>query len=294
MPKRTGFVAIIGRPNVGKSTLLNQVLGEKVSIVTDKPQTTRNRILGIYNDDEAQVVFFDTPGIHQARAGLNRRMVQTALATLGEIDLVLFLVPPDLSFGTKDALITDHLKAIKTPKILVVNKIDTIKPDAIIPLLQAYSKEGLFSDVIPTSALTGKNVDRLLALTKAAMPEGTPFFPDDIATDQPVRFLASEIIREKVILKTREEVPYVIAVKIESFKEEMKKNLTRICATLYVERDSQKGILIGKKGHLLKEIGKSARLELEKLLATKIYLELWVKVRKNWRMDDLFLTHMQY
>ncbi|MFQ5588557.1 MAG: GTPase Era [Nitrospiria bacterium] len=294
LPKRTGFVAIIGRPNVGKSTLLNQVLGEKVSIVTDKPQTTRNRILGIYNDDEAQVVFFDTPGIHQARAGLNRRMVQTALATLGEIDLVLFLVPPDLSFGTKDALITDHLKAIKTPKILVVNKIDTIKPDAIIPLLQAYSKEGLFSDVIPTSALTGKNVDRLLALTKAAMPEGTPFFPDDIATDQPVRFLASEIIREKVILKTREEVPYVIAVKIESFKEEMKKNLTRICATLYVERDSQKGILIGKKGHLLKEIGKSARLELEKLLATKIYLELWVKVRKNWRMDDLFLTHMQY
>ncbi len=274
--------------------MLNHILGEKVSIVTDKPQTTRNRILGIFTDAEGQIVFFDTPGIHQARGGLNRRMVQTALATLSEIDLVLFLVPPDLTFGAKDALITDHLKEIKTPKILVVNKIDTLKQDGIIPLLQAYTEEGLFSDVIPISALTGKNVDRLLALIKKEMPEAEPFFPDDIATDQPVRFLASEIIREKVILKTRDEVPYVIAVKIESFKEEPKGNLTRIQATLYVERDSQKGILIGKNGHLLKEIGQNARLELEKLLATKIFLELWVKVKKNWRTDDLFLTHMEY
>ncbi len=292
--RQMGFVALIGRPNVGKSTLLNQILDEKISIVTDKPQTTRNRILGIFNDDHAQIVFFDTPGIHQARGGLNRRMVQTALATLSEIDLVLFLVPPDLTFGSKDALITGHLKEINTPKILVVNKIDTIKNDRLIPVLQAYTEEGLFSDVIPISALTGENVPALLALIKKNIPEGMPLFPEDIATDQSVRFLASEIIREKVILKTRDEVPYVIAVQIESFKEEEKKNLTKIQATLYVERSSQKGILIGKQGHLLKEIGQTARLELEKLLATKIFLELWVKVRKNWRTDDYFLSQMDY
>ncbi len=289
-----GFVSIIGRPNVGKSTLLNQVLGEKVSIVTDKPQTTRNRILGIYNDAEAQIVLLDTPGIHQAKGGLNKRMVQTALATLDEIDLVLFLVPPNLEFGTKDSLITDHLKEIKTPKVLVVNKIDSIKQDQIIPVLQAYSESGIFSDVIPISALTGKNVTRLLDISKQYLPEGVPLFPDDIATDQPLRFLASEIIREKLIIKTRNEVPYAIAVKIESFKEDARKNLTKIQATLYVERNSQKGILIGKKGQLLKEVGQSARIELEKLLATKIFLELWVKVRKNWRTDDLFLTDMNY
>ncbi len=221
-------------------------------------------------------------------------MVRTALASLDEIDLILFLVPPNLEFGVKDALITDHLKEIKTPKVLVVNKIDTLKQDQIIPLLDAYNKEGLFSDVIPISALTGKNVDRLLDLSCQALPEGTPFFPSDIATDQPVRFLASEIIREKVINRTRDEVPYVVAVAIEEFKEAPKRNLTTIHATLYVERPSQKGILIGRKGALLKEIGQTARLELETLLATKIFLQLWVKVKKNWRTDDIFLSDMNY
>lgn len=285
---------MIGRPNVGKSTLMNQMLGEKISIVTDKPQTTRNRILGIYNDPDAQIVFLDTPGIHQARTGLNLRMVQTALATLDEVDLVLFLVPPSLEFGPKDAIITDHLKEISTPVVLVVNKIDTVGRDRIIPLLQTYHEAGLFSDVIPISALTGENVNRLIEIAKKVLPEGLPLFPGDIATDQPVRFLASEIIREKVILKTREEMPYVVAVQIETFKEDRKRNLTLIQATLCVERASQKGILIGKSGQLLKEIGQSARLELEKLLATRIFLELWVKVKKNWRTDDLFLTQMKY
>ncbi len=273
---------------------MNRILGEKISIVTDKPQTTRNRILGIYNNLDMQIVFLDTPGIHQGRRGLNKRMVQTALATLEEIDLVLFLVPPDLSFGVEDALITDHLKQIKTPVILVVNKIDTVSQDLIIPVLQAYHKTGIFTDVIPVSALTGENLDRLLAVAKKFAPEGTPFFPDDIATDQPMRFLAAEIIREKVILKTRDEVPYAIAVEIEDFKEDAKKNLAKIQATIYVERDSQKGILIGKKGGVLKEIGRKARLELEKLLATKIFLTLWVKVKKNWRTDEHFLTKMKY
>lgn len=221
-------------------------------------------------------------------------MVQTALATLEEIDLVLFLVPPDISFGVEDALITDHLKRIKTPIVLVVNKIDTVSQDNIIPVLQAYHETGIFTDVIPISALTGKNVDRLVDVAKKFSPEGSPFFPDDIATDQPMRFLASEIIREKAIIKTRDEIPYAIAVAIEDFQEDPKKNLSKIQATIYVERDSQKGILIGKKGCVLKEIGQNARLELEKLLATKIFLTLWVKVKKNWRTDELFLTQMKY
>ncbi len=273
---------------------MNQILGEKISIVTDKPQTTRNRILGIYNDPNTQIVFLDTPGIHQGRRGLNKRMVQTALATLAEIDLVLFLVPPDISFGVEDALITDHLRNLKTPVILVVNKIDTVSQDKIIPVLQAYHETGIFTDVIPISALTGKNVDRLVEVTKTFTSEGTPFFPDDIATDQPMRFLASEIIREKAILKTRDEVPYAIAVDIEGFKEDTKKNLSIIEATIYVERDSQKGILIGKKGCVLKEIGQNARLELEKIFAGKVFLTLWVKVKKNWRVDEHFLTQMKY
>lgn len=294
MKFKSGFVAIIGRPNVGKSTLLNRMLGEKISIVTDKPQTTRNRILGVYHFPKGQIVFLDTPGIHQARSGLNRRMVQTALATLDEIDLIFFLVEPNLSHGANDPLITPHLEKIKTPKILIVNKIDLVYRDHIIPLLDSYNREGLYSEVIPISALTGENVDRLLSLTQSFLPGGNPFFSEDVITDQPVRFLAAEIIREKVIEMTREEVPYVIAVEIEAFKEEPTRGLTTIHATLYVERSSQKGILIGKKGHLLKEIGKQARLEIETLLATKIYLALWVKVKRNWRKDDRFLTYMDY
>jgi len=290
---KSGFVAIIGRPNVGKSTLLNHILGEKISIVTDKPQTTRNRILGVHHLPESQIVFLDTPGIHQARGGLNRRMVQTALASLKEIDLIFYLVEPDLSHGTNDSLIAPHLEKVKTPKILIVNKIDLLYRDRIIPLLHAYNRDGFYSEVIPVSAKTGENVDRLLDLTQSFLPEGKPFFPEDVVTDQPLRFLAAEIIREKVIDLTREEVPYVVAVEIEGFKEEPERKLTTIHATLYVERTSQKGILIGKKGVLLKEIGQQARIEIETLLATKIYLVLWVKVRKNWRRDERALNDFQ-
>jgi len=290
---KSGFVAIIGRPNVGKSTLLNHILGEKISIVTDKPQTTRNRILGVYHAPEAQMVFLDTPGIHQARGGLNRRMVQTAWASLKEVDLIFYLVDPKQPHRSGDALIVPHLEKIKTPKLLVFNKIDLLNRDQMIPLLDVFNRADLYSEVIPISARTGENVARLLHLALSFLPEGKPYFPEDVITDKAIRFLAAEIIREKVIELTREELPYVVAVEIEAFKEEAARELTTIHATLYVERTSQKGILIGKKGVLLKEVGQQARLEIEGLLATKIHLVLWVKVKKNWRKDEYFLNEFK-
>lgn len=294
MSYRSGFISIIGQPNVGKSTLLNQILGQKIAIITDKPQTTRNRILGVYHFSEGQMVFLDTPGIHQARGGLNQRMVQTAFATLQEIDLVLFLIDPLKKTNATDLMIKNHLRQIKTPKILVVNKMDVLDSSRLIKSLDRGSREEGFSDVIPLSALTGENVDRLLRLLKSYLPEGSPFFPEDVVTDQPIRFLASEIVREKLIQETREEVPYVIATQIESFKEDLKKNLTTIHITLYVESSSQKGIIIGRKGQMLKKIGGAARRELEALLGTKVFLGLWVKVRRGWRRDDRFLNQMGY
>jgi GTP-binding protein Era len=294
MPYRSGFIAIIGRPNVGKSTLLNHVLGQKISIISDKPQTTRNRILGVKHLPEGQMVFFDTPGIHKARTKLNQRMVQAAFASLEEVDLILFLVEPDLEPGEGDLFIAEHLGKIKTPKILVMNKIDLVKKERMIPLLDFFSKKGGFSEIIPISALHGENVERLVNMALSFLPEGEPYFPEDVVTDQPVRFLAAEIIREKVIKKTREEVPYAIAVQIEEFHEDEAKNMSSIRAVIFVERDSQKGILIGQKGQTLKEIGTAARRELEALLGTKIFLQLWVKLKKGWSKDDAFLTEMGY
>ncbi|MGB3940841.1 MAG: GTPase Era [Candidatus Manganitrophaceae bacterium] len=294
IPYRSGFVAIIGRPNVGKSTLLNQLLGQKISIISDKPQTTRNRILGVKTLPEAQIVFFDTPGIHKARSPLNRRMVQAAIDSLQEVDLVFFLIEPDPEPGEGDRFIMERLQKIKTPKLLAVNKIDLVKRDRLIPLLNFYTKEGLFAEIVPISALTGENVDRLLSVALQHLPEGSPYFPEDQVTDQPVRFLAAEMIREKVFQRMEEEVPYAVAVEIEEFKEEEERNLITIRAMLYVERDSQKGILIGRKGEVLKEIGRSAREELETLLGTRIFMELWVKVKKGWSKDEGFLTRMGY
>lgn len=294
MSYRSGFIAIVGRPNVGKSTLLNQILGQKVSIISDKPQTTRNRILGVKHLPEGQMVFFDTPGIHKARTKLNQRMVQAALASLQEVDLVLFLIEPDSEPGEGDLFIAEHLKRIETPKILVINKIDLVKKDRLIPILGLYNERGGFSEMIPISALTGENVDRLVQTAFTFLQEGAPYFPEDIVTDQPVRFLAAEVIREKVIHKTREEIPYAIAIQIEEFREDETKNLSVIRAVIFVERESQKGIIIGQKGQMLKEIGKGAREELEALLGAKIFLELWVKVKKGWTKNDSFLTEMGY
>lgn len=294
MPYRSGFISIIGRPNVGKSTLLNHVLGQKISIISDKPQTTRNRILGVKHLPEGQMVFFDTPGIHQAKSKLNQRMVQAALGSLGEVDLVFFLVEPDLEAGETDLFIAEHLGKIKTPKILVMNKIDLVKKERMIPLLDFFNKKGGFSEMIPISALHGENVERLVNMALSFLPEGEPYFPEDVVTDQPVRFLAAEIIREKVIKKTRDEIPYAIAVQIEEFKEDEVKNMSTIRAVIFVERDSQKGILIGQKGQTLKEIGTAARQELETLLGAKIFLQLWVKVKKGWSKDDAFLNEMGY
>lgn len=294
MPYRSGFISIIGRPNVGKSTLLNHILGQKISIISDKPQTTRNRILGVKHLPEGQMVFFDTPGIHKARTKLNQRMVQAALGSLEEVDLVFFLIEPDLEPGEGDLFIAEHLGRIRTPKILVMNKIDLVKKERMIPLLDFFNKKGGFSEIIPISALHGENVEPLVSVALSFLPEGEPYFPEDVVTDQPVRFLAAEIIREKVIQKTREEIPYAVAVQIEEFKEDEAKNLSTIRAVIFVERDSQKGILIGQKGQTLKEIGTAARQELETLLGAKIFLQLWVKLKKGWSKDDAFLTEMGY
>jgi len=294
MPYRSGFIAIIGRPNVGKSTLMNQILGEKIAIVTDKPQTTRNRILGVHHFQDAQMVFLDTPGIHRARGGLNLRMVKTAFAALAEVDLILFLVDPHQKWGAQEEQIALHLAKIKTPKILVVNKIDRLDKDVLIPQLNAYHKRGSFSEMIPLSALTGENVDRLLTLAKTFLPEGHPFFPEDVLTDQPVRTLAAEFVREQIINQTREEIPYAIAVEVEALKENVAKHSTTLHVTIYVEQASQKGMLIGKGGLKLKAIREGAQSDLERLLATKVSLVLWVKVKKNWRDDSRFLTHLGY
>ncbi|TAK01064.1 MAG: GTPase Era [Candidatus Manganitrophaceae bacterium] len=294
MPYRSGFIAIIGRPNVGKSTLLNHLLGQKVSIISDKPQTTRNRIVGVKSLPEGQMVFFDTPGIHKARNKLNQRMVQTAIGSLQEVDLIFFMVEPDAEPGEGDRFIAEHLQQIETPKILIINKIDLVKRDRLIPLLSFYNEKTQFSEIFPISALTGENLDRLVPTALSYLPEGEPFFPEELVTDQPVRFLAAEIIREKVFRKTHEEIPYAVAVHIDTFKEDEEKNLITIQATLFVERDSQKGILIGQKGEMLKQIGKEAREELEALLGTRIFMELWVKVKRGWSKNDSFLTEMGY
>jgi len=298
----SGFVSIIGRPNVGKSTLLNQILREKVAIISDKPQTTRNRILGVKNLPHAQIVLLDTPGIHKPKYKLNYRMVNVALATLEEVDLIFFMVEATdavstgrigPTIGSGDQYILERLKELKPPVFLVLNKMDLIKKEKTIPLVQEYTRRFKFAEVFPISALTGANVDRLMAVAADCLPEGEPFFPADVVTDQPMRFVATETIREKILHHTREEIPYSVAVVMEEFKEEPQKPV-HIRAVILVERDSQKGILIGKKGEMLKMVGTEARIELEALLGTKVFLELWVKVQKDWRQDENVLKELGY
>lgn len=305
----SGFVAIIGRPNVGKSTLLNRILQEKIAIISDKPQTTRNRILGVKHLPQAQIVFLDTPGIYKPKDKLNQRMVKVALGTLEEVDLVFFLVEGTDAVptgrqavpggrhgpaaGGGDQFIMERLKALETPVFLVLNKMDLVKKEKTIPLVEEYTRQFKFAEVFPISALTGDNVDRLIEVAAGYLSEGDPFFPPDVVTDQPVRFIAAETVREKILHHTREEIPYSVAVVIEEFKEEAERSV-HIRALILVERDSQKGILIGKKGAMLKTVGTEARLDLESLLGTKVFLELWVKVQKDWRQDESVIKELGY
>jgi len=293
-PFRSGFVSIIGRPNVGKSTLLNRILGEKIVITSDKPQTTRNRIQGIHNVPGAQIVFIDTPGIHQARSRLNKYMVDVALSSIREVDLVLFLVEANQKPGEQEQEIIDVLAGTAAPVFLVINKVDTTEKGSVLERIAAYKDRYPFREIVPVSAQTGDGVDRLVALVRDILPEGPVYFPDDILTDVPERFIAAEIIREKVFRLTRDEIPYATAVEVDSFKEREDGGLVSIAATITVERDSQKGIIIGKKGAMLKKIGSAARVEIEHLLNTKVFLELFVRVRKDWSEDARMLKELGY
>lgn len=274
---------------MGKSTLLNGLLGEKIAIISDKPQTTRNRILGIVNAPGAQMVFMDTPGIHKPMHKMNEFMVRTALATYNEVDVILMLVEATEAPGGGDRYIIDTLKDVKTPVFLLINKIDLVEKERLLPLMQQYSMLYRFSQIIPVSALRNDLGDLLNAI-RQFLPEGPRYFPDDQLTDQPERFIVAELIREKIFELTKEEIPYATAVVIEQMKEEPK--ITRVSAAIYVERDSQKGIVIGKGGALLKQIGTLARLDAEKLLGAKIFLELRVKVKKGWREDEHMLKNL--
>jgi GTP-binding protein Era len=278
---RAGFVAIIGRPNAGKSTLLNRYVGQKVAIVTSKPQTTRNRIQGIVTRPEGQIVFIDTPGLHEAHTVLNRQMMREVAAALEGIDVLLMMVDASATQPHADQLLLDKAKRFEGKAILALNKTDRVPKPKLLPLLEAFSKAFPFAALVPVSALKGNGCEELLAEIFKQLPEGVPFFPEDQVTDQPERFLASEIVREKAIQLTYHEVPHALRVMIDKFEETPK--ILRIAATLNVERDSQKKILIGKKGEMLKKVGTEARKELEKLLGTKIYLGLFVKVAPGWR-----------
>lgn len=296
---KTGFIGIIGRPNVGKSTLLNAVLGEKIAITTDKPQTTRNTIRGIYTnipdgdyDKGVQIIFIDTPGIHKPHSKLGAFMTESAINTFKETEVVLFLVDDKIDKGPGDRYILEMLKEVKTPKLLIINKIDKMDPEYFKAIYEEYSQMNVFDDIFGISALEGKNIDALLKRLSDFLEEGPMYFPEDMVTDHPERFIVSEIIREKILLYLQDEVPHGVAVEIEQYKEE--ENITRIGAVIYCERKSHKGIIIGKQGKKLKGIGKSARLEIEALLGTKVFLELWVKVKENWRDSDFALSNFGY
>ncbi len=295
---KTGFIGIIGRPNVGKSTLLNAILGEKIAITTDKPQTTRNTIRGIYTreetdtDEGCQMIFLDTPGIHKPRTKLGNYMTDTAITTFKEVEVILFLVDGKISKGPGDKYILDMIKDIDTPKVLVINKIDKMAPEEFREIYDEYEAMGIFDGIFGTSALEGKNVPQLLEKIESFLEDGPQYFPSDMVTDHPERFIVSEIVREKVLMYLEDEVPHGVAIEIESYSEEP--NITKIGAVIYCERKSHKGIIIGKQGKKLKGIGKSARMEIEALLGTKVYLELWVKVKENWRDSDFALSNFGY
>jgi GTPase len=291
---RSGFIAIAGAPNAGKSTLLNRILGEKISITSKKPQTTRNRILGVAHRPGSQMVFIDTPGVHQARGELNLRIVDVALTALADVDFILLLADLKSPAPAAETLLIKALKKQNRPVVLALNKIDQVEKNAILPAIEAWAGRYPFQEIIPVSAKQGDGVAGLLATMEKRLPEGPPFFPEDSLTDLPVRFLAAEVIREKAFRLTGQEIPYSVAVTVDTFKEDAGKNLTRIEATLHVERDSQKGIVIGKRGSKLKQIGADARKEIERMLACRVFLKLFVRVQKNWSQDTKALRRFGY
>ena len=291
---KSGFITIIGRPNVGKSTLLNQILGEKIAIVSDKPQTTRNRIQSIHTTDKYQMIFVDTPGINKARNKLDEFMTKEVSTALEDMDVLLWLIDDSLSLGSGDKKILEDLKTIKTPKILVINKMDKLSEKNLEKIKNNYKDINIFEDIVPISAINGKNVDKLLNKISGILPEGPKYYPEDMITDQPERVIVGEIIREKSLHYLQQEVPHGVAVEVTSMKERKEKEIIDIQATIFCEKDSHKGIIIGKSGRKLKGIGKSSRQEIEKFLGIKVNLQLWVKVTKNWREKENLVKRMGY
>lgn len=289
---KSGFVALIGRPNVGKSTLLNYLVGQKVAIMSPQPQTTRNKISGIYTDDQEQIVFIDTPGIHKPKNKLDDFMDKSSYSALDEVDVVLFMVEPEPA-GKGDQYIAELLKKIKKPVFLVINKIDKVHPDELLSIIDSYKNLGDFAEIVPISASQGNNVSELIKTIAKYLPEGPQFYDADQLTDRPEYFIVAELIREQVLKLTHEEVPHATAVVVDRMRNHEGGKL-QVEATIYVERPGQKGIIIGKKGQMLKQIGIAARQEIEALLGEKVNLRLWVKVQKNWRSDPVFLKSVGY
>ena len=290
---KSGFVAIVGRPNVGKSTFMNYVLGQKIAIMSDKPQTTRTRILCILTQPEAQFIFLDTPGVHKPLHKLGEYMAHAVEETLKEVDAILFVTDVTEKFGPGERFIRERLKATKRPVLLVLNKIDRIDGEAVLPIIANYAAQYDFAGIIPISAKEKKNLEVLLDEIRKYLPEGPAYYPDDMVTDQPERLIAAEMVREKVLELTRDEVPHAVAVEVEEMTTRPRGDMY-IRATIYVERDSQKGIVIGNRGSMLREIGQRARHDIEVMLGTKVYLDLWVKVRKDWRNRDAILKSLGF
>lgn len=291
---KSGFVALIGRPNVGKSTLMNQLIGQKIAITSNKPQTTRNRIQTVYTSDEGQIVFLDTPGIHKAKNRLGEYMVNVAERTLKDVDVIVWLVEPTNYVGAGEQRIAETLKKVKTPVVLVINKVDTVKNEEILQFIDTYRKIYDFAEIVPVSALKGKNTDELLKVLYQYLPYGDPFYDEDTVTDQPMRQIVAEFIREKALRILEDEIPHGIAVSIDRMKERPSGDIMDIDATIICERDSHKGIIIGKQGAMLKKIGSAARYEIEDMLEMKANLKLWVKVKKEWRDSDFLIKNYGY
>lgn len=293
---KSGFATLIGRPNVGKSTLMNCLIGQKIAITSNKPQTTRNRIQTVYTSEQGQIVFVDTPGIHKAKNKLGNYMVHVATQSLKDVDVILWLVEPTNYIGAGERHIIEQLKQVKTPVILVINKIDTVKKEEIFGFIDTYRKEMHFEEIVPVSARKAENTDELIRCIMKYLPYGPAFYDEDTITDQPMRQIVAELIREKTLRCLEEEIPHGIAVTIEKMKwrNKERETIVDIEATIICERDSHKGIIIGKQGSMLRKIGQSARIDVEKLLESKVNLQLWVKVRKDWRDSDLLLKNYGY
>ena len=293
--KKSGFVAMIGRPNVGKSTLMNHLIGQKIAITSNKPQTTRNRIQTVYTDERGQIIFVDTPGIHKAKNKLGEYMVQAAERTLREVDVILWLVEPSTFIGAGEQHIADELQKTGDPVILIINKTDTVPKEALLPAIDKYRRVCSFEEIIPCSALRGQNTEDIIPCIFKYLPYGPMYFDEDTVTDQPMKQIAAEIIREKALHALSDEIPHGIAVAIDSMKERPgKKPIYDIDATIICERDSHKGIIIGKQGAMLRKIGTNARYELEKMMETQVNLKLWVKVKKDWRDSDYLVRNFGY